>query len=60
MADLDAFPQSEYTDGQMFETISKGKGLMSGYAYNIPVKDRWAIIAYVRALQTARKVPVEQ
>jgi len=60
VANLDTFPQSEYTDGQMFETISVGKGLMSGYAYNIPVKDRWAIVAYVRALQTARKVPVEQ
>jgi len=39
----------------MFETITKGKGLMSGYGYNIPVNDRWAIIAYVRALQAASK-----
>ena len=53
VADLNSFPQSEYPDGQMFEVISNGKGLMSGYSYNIPVKDRWAIIAYVRALQTA-------
>lgn len=60
VADLANFSGAEYPDGQMFETISKGKGLMSGYSYNIPVKDRWAIIAYVRALQTARKVPVEQ
>jgi len=60
VANLEGFPRNEYPDGKMFETISKGKGLMSGYSYNIPVNDRWAIIAYVRALQTARKVPVEQ
>jgi mono/diheme cytochrome c family protein len=60
VAALENFPRNEYPDGQMFETITKGKGLMGGYGYNIPVKDRWAIIAYVRALQTARKVPVEQ
>lgn len=54
---LMSFPKGKYPDGQMFETISKGKGLMSGYGYNIPTDDRWAIIAYVRALQTAREVP---
>ena len=55
VADLNGFLKAEYPDGQMYETISVGKGLMSGYAYNIPVRDRWAIIAYVRALQTAVK-----
>ncbi len=44
-----------YPAGRMFEVISKGKGNMSGYGFNIPVRDRWAIVAYVRALQTARK-----
>jgi hypothetical protein len=39
----------------MFEVITHGKGMMSGYGYNIPVRDRWAIIAYVRALQTAKE-----
>lgn len=53
------FSQDKYPDGQMFETISKGKGLMSGYGYNIPTADRWAIIAYVRALQTSREVPAK-
>ncbi len=54
-ADLKNFPSEKYPDGKMFEVITKGKGLMSGYGYNIPVDDRWAIIAYVRALQTADK-----
>ena len=51
------FVQNEYPDGKMYETITKGKGLMSGYGYNIPVNDRWAIVAYVRALQTATEAP---
>ena len=55
VASLLNFPKSTYPDGKMFETITKGKGLMGGYGYNIPVNDRWAIIAYVRALQTAKK-----
>lgn len=54
---LMTFTEDKYPDGQMYETITHGKGLMSGYGYNIPVKDRWAIIAYVRALQAARQVP---
>lgn len=54
-ASLMNFPTDKYPDGKMFETITKGKGLMGGYGYNIPVDDRWAIIAYIRALQTAGK-----
>ena len=40
-------------DGQIFATISNGKGNMPPYAMQIQVADRWAIIAYVRALQNA-------
>jgi mono/diheme cytochrome c family protein len=43
------------TDGSMFDTITHGKGLMGPYGGNIPVRDRWAIVAYIRALQTAVK-----
>ena len=49
------FPQGEYPDGQLYETITKGKGMMGGYGANIPVRDRWAIVAYVRAMQNASK-----
>lgn len=52
-ANLMAFDASIYPDGQLFETISQGKGLMSGYASVLPVRARWAIIAYVRSLQKA-------
>jgi len=40
-------------DGQLFWTITHGKGLMGPYGGNITVEDRWAIVAYVRALQEA-------
>ena len=51
---LDTFKSATYPDGRMFETITNGKGMMGAYGYNIPVNDRWAIIAYVRTLQTAK------
>lgn len=38
-------------DGQIFNTITHGFNLMGAYGANIPVPDRWAIIAYMRALQ---------
>ncbi len=38
-------------DGEVFQTITHGKGRMPGYATQIPVEDRWAIIAHVRVLQ---------
>lgn len=56
---IDAYASSAYPDGRLFEVITKGKGNMSGYGYNIPVRDRWAIVAYIRAMQTARKAPYD-
>ncbi len=41
-------------DGQIFNTISYGKTLMGGYAANLSIEDRWAVVAYVRALQRSR------
>ena len=41
-------------DGQLFATISNGKNNMPPYAMQIPVNDRWSIVAYVRALQIAQ------
>lgn len=39
------------TDGQLFDVITHGVGLMPGYAYQVPPADRWAIISHVRTLQ---------
>jgi hypothetical protein len=41
----------EMADGEIFNTISNGKGLMGAYGPLIPTEDRWAVIAYLRALQ---------
>jgi len=46
-------------DGELFNTISHGKATMLGYAAQIPVEDRWAIVAYVRALQLSHLGAVE-
>ena len=53
---LDTFKDASYPDGRVFETITNGKGMMGAYGYNIPVKDRWAIVAYVRTLQAAKEL----
>jgi mono/diheme cytochrome c family protein len=42
-------------DGQLFWTITNGKGLMGPYNGNVSVEDRWAIVAYLRALQSSSK-----
>ena len=40
--------------GYFFDVMTAGFGLMSSYAKQIPVEDRWAIVAYVRALQLSQ------
>jgi len=41
----------EMTDGELFNTITRGKGLMAAYGPTVSIQDRWAVIAYLRALQ---------
>jgi mono/diheme cytochrome c family protein len=38
-------------DGQMYATIANGVRLMPPYAAQLDVNDRWAVVAYVRALE---------
>lgn len=49
----------KYPDGKMFSTISNGIRKMPGYASQIKAEDRWAIVAYVRALQTSQNAPAD-
>lgn len=44
----------QLTDGELFNTVGHGKGVMQGYAAQLSVEDRWATIAYLRALQLSR------
>lgn len=41
-------------EGEVYNTITNGKGTMMGYADKVVPEDRWAIVAYVRALQRAQ------
>ena len=41
--------------GHFFDAITNGWGAMPAYAPQIPVQDRWAIIAYIRALQASQQ-----
>jgi hypothetical protein len=47
-------------DGQIFRTITygskEGKGLMKGFKVEMDLSDRWAVVAYVRALQYSHLV----
>ena len=45
-------------DGEIFNTITNGKNTMMAYGPNIMVQDRWAIIAYLRALQRSQNATV--
>lgn len=44
--------------GYLFEVATKGFGLMASYAAELPVRDRWAVIAYIQALQLSQSAPV--
>jgi hypothetical protein len=44
--------------GYFFDVITNGYGAMLNYASQIPVEDRWAIVAYVRTLQLSQYAPV--
>ena len=45
-------------DGEIFNTITNGKNTMMAYGPNIMVADRWAIIAYLRALQRSQNASI--
>ncbi|MGE5263395.1 MAG: c-type cytochrome, partial [Acidobacteriota bacterium] len=45
--------------GHFFDVITNGFGAMPSYATQIPVTDRWAIIAYIRALQLSEHATID-
>jgi hypothetical protein len=48
----------QVTNGYLYDVIGNGFGAMYGYSAQIPPRDRWAIVAYVRALQLSRNAKV--
>jgi mono/diheme cytochrome c family protein len=60
-------PPSLHTDalrmsppGFFFDVITNGFGAMPDYRVEVPVRDRWAIAAYIRALQLSQRVNVAE
>jgi mono/diheme cytochrome c family protein len=60
-------PPSFHTDqlrqapvGHIFQVATNGLGAMPSYAQQVPVRDRWAIVAYVKALQLSQHADASQ
>jgi mono/diheme cytochrome c family protein len=49
----------ETPDGYFFDVMTNGFAQMPSYASQVPPADRWAIVAYIRALQLSQNVPGE-
>lgn len=47
------------TDGYLYQVITEGKGLMGPYGPSIRPQDRWAVVAYIRALQRAGNATIK-
>ena len=48
----------EVPAGYFFDVITNGFGIMLNYRAQVPVDDRWAIIAYIRALQLSQNATI--
>ena len=48
----------QVSNGYIYDVITNGFGAMLSYSAQIPPRDRWAIVAYVRALQLSRNAKV--
>jgi mono/diheme cytochrome c family protein len=57
---LTAPPYTTYPPGRIFNVIGEGFGLMRSYASELPVDDRWAVVAYVQALQLSQNVVLRE
>ncbi len=56
---VNTFGEELYPNGKMFNTITHGVRSMAGYASQISPEDRWAIVAYIRALQLSQNASIE-
>jgi mono/diheme cytochrome c family protein len=48
----------DYPPGRIAAVIAEGYGLMRAYTDELPVNDRWAVVAYVKVLQLSQHVPL--
>jgi mono/diheme cytochrome c family protein len=50
----------EHPDGWYFDVITRGFGLMPSFAQVLPPEERWAVVAYLRALQLSQAARLDQ
>ena len=46
--------------GYIYEVATKGFGMMASYAGELTVEERWAVVAYIRALQLSQSTPAAE
>lgn len=49
----------DMAEGEIFNTLTNGKGLMGYYRDKLSVEDRWAVIAYMRVLQRSQNATID-
>lgn len=59
IANLQAPNYRAYPQGQIFDVITNGKNTMQGYGDKLSPEERWAVVAYLRALQLSQSCPAE-
>ena len=47
-------------NGYIYDVITNGFGVMFNYSAQIPPRDRWAVVAYLRALQLSRNAKLSE
>jgi mono/diheme cytochrome c family protein len=50
----------DFPPGRLFRVVTEGYGLMPSYAESLSLTDRWAVVAFVRALQLSQNVPLAE
>jgi mono/diheme cytochrome c family protein len=53
-------PVTRFPPGRVFQVVSGGYGLMPSYASTLVDRDRWAVVAYLRALALSQAVPLDR
>lgn len=46
--------------GELYRVVRDGYGMMPGYATHLRPRERWAVVAYVRALQVSQNLPIAE
>lgn len=50
----------DVADGYLYQVVTNGFGLMPSYGQELELHDRWAVVAYVRALQLSQSFPLAE